>query len=491
MLNKQTKVHFIAVGGAVMHNLALALSKKGFLVTGSDDEIYEPAKTRLANAGILPAQNGWFPEKITVDLDAIILGMHAKKDNPELTKAIELGLKVYSFPEYVYEQTKNKQRVVIAGSHGKTSITSIILHVLAYYNRNFDYLVGAQIEGFDLMVKLTDDAPIVIIEGDEYLSSAIEMKSKFLFYHPHIMLLSGVAWDHFNVFPTFDKYVGAFEELADGMDKAGVFVFDETDDIVKVIGGKDRADIVKVPYAAHPYLVDNGKVFLKTKTGNVELKIFGEHNMKNLMGAKHILERLGITEEQFYEAIQTFKGASKRLETLGQNANTHVYRDFAHAPSKVGATTQATKELYGARKLVACYELHTFSSLNKDFLPQYDQKLQDADVAVVFYSPHTLKMKNMPEISEEEIVKYFGRPDLIVITESEELRKFLGEINWFQTNLLLMSSGTFGGTDLNALSAEILALPVEETFPEIKTAPKSKKWGGLLGNLKGKLKKDK
>jgi len=486
MGNTTKKIHFIAIGGAVMHNLAMALAQKGYVVTGSDDEIYEPAKSRLKNLGILPENNGWFPEKITKDLDGIILGMHAKADNPELLKAQELGIKVFSFPEYIFEQSKNKQRVVIAGSHGKTSITSIILHVLAFYNRNFDYLVGAQIEGFDLMVKITEDAPVIIIEGDEYLSDAIQRKSKFLFYHPHITLISGVAWDHFNVFPTFESYVQTFEELADNMSKAGVLVFDETDDIVKVIGEKDRADIVKMPYKKHPYKVKDGKVFLETPKGEVKLQIFGEHNMKNLMGAKIILERLGINEEQFYEAIQTFKGAAKRLETLGFNDNTYIYRDFAHAPSKVKATTDATKELYQNRKLIACYELHTFSSLDKSFLPQYDQKLSKADVAVVFYSPHTLKMKNRPEISVDEIKTFFGREDLLVFTEKDSLKAFLLSQNWFQTNLLLMSSGTFDETNLAQLAEEILALPVIEVFPE-PIVEKDKSWSGLLGNIKKKL----
>jgi UDP-N-acetylmuramate: L-alanyl-gamma-D-glutamyl-meso-diaminopimelate ligase len=487
MINTTKKVHFIAIGGAVMHNLAMSLVQKGYQISGSDDEIYEPAKSRLSRLDILPTEFGWFPEKITSDLDAVILGMHARKDNPELAKATELGLKVYSFPEYVYEQTKTKQRIVIAGSHGKTSITSIILHVLKFYNRKFDYLVGAQIEGFDLMVQLTDDAPIVIIEGDEYLSSAIEMKSKFLFYHPHITLISGIAWDHFNVFPTFESYVKAFEELVDGMDKASVLVFDETDDIVKVIGEKDRPDVLKMPYNKHPYYIKNGKAFLKTSGEDVELEIFGEHNMKNLMGAKIILEKIGISEEQFYAAIRAFKGAAKRLETLDKNAYTHIFRDFAHAPSKVGATTNATKELYEKRRLIACYELHTYSSLNKEFLPHYENKMNDADLAVVFYSPHTLEMKKMPSLSKEDVIKYFGRKDLLVFTEKTELESFLKSQNWFQSNLLMMSSGTFGGLDLNIFAKEILALPVEEVYPEIKSETKTGKWGGLLGSIKEKL----
>ncbi|AFK03752.1 cytoplasmic peptidoglycan synthetase domain protein [Emticicia oligotrophica DSM 17448] len=481
------KIHFIAIGGAVMHNLALALHKKGYQVTGSDDEINDPSKSRLAAVGILPAELGWFPEKITADLDAVILGMHAFADNPELAKAQELGLKIYSFPEYIYEQSQNKQRVVIAGSHGKTSITSIILHVLKYYNRKFDYLVGAQIEGFDVMVQLSDDAPVIIIEGDEYPESKIHLKSKFLFYHPHICLLSGIAWDHFNIFTTFDSYVHTFEELADGLPKAGSIVYDETDDIVKVIGEKDRLDVSKFPYKAHPYKVENGKCILLTKEGEVALQIFGEHNMKNLNGAKIILDRLGITDEEFYQAIQHFSGASKRLEKLGENANTLIYRDFAHAPSKLEATTKATKSLFPNRRLVACYELHTFSSLNKDFLPQYEGKMDSADTAIVFYTPHTLEMRRLPMITPDDIKKSFGDDNLMVFTDAQQLKDFLMSQNWFQTNLLMMSSGTFGGIDLAQLGQGILAKEVIEEFPKVKVISEPKEdnsWSGLLSTFK-------
>jgi UDP-N-acetylmuramate: L-alanyl-gamma-D-glutamyl-meso-diaminopimelate ligase len=481
------RVHFIAVGGAVMHNLALALQQKGLAVTGSDDEIYDPAKSRLENAGILPKQQGWFPEKITTDIDAIILGMHARADNPELLKAQEIGLKIYSFPEFVFEQSADKQRVVIAGSHGKTTITSMILHVLKEYNRSFDYLVGAQIEGFDLMVKLTEDAPVIIIEGDEYLSSALERRSKFLFYHPHIALISGVEWDHFNVFPTYESYVNSFEELANDLPKAGTLLFDETDDMAKVIAAHEREDINCTGYQAHPHTIVDGKYYLETANGNVELKVFGEHNMKNLNGAKLILNRLGITDAQFYDSIKKFAGAAKRLETLGENEHCLVLRDFAHAPSKVAATTKATKSLYPKRKLVACYELHTFSSLNKDFLPHYDEKLNDADEAVVFYSPHTLEMKKLPFISPDEIKMAFGRDDLQIFTETKELERFLSEKNWYESNLLLMSSGTFNGLNFNEFGQKILTLPVVQESPELTVIqPKEKKkkeWKGFLGKV--------
>lgn len=481
------KIHFIAIGGAVMHNLALALHRKGNTITGSDDEIYDPAKTRLQEAGILPDEIGWFPDKITTDLDAVILGMHAHADNPELAKAKELGLKIYSFPEYIYEQSLNKLRVVIAGSHGKTSITSIILHVLKYHNRKFDYLVGAMIDGFDIMVGLDDDSPVIIIEGDEYPESKIHLKSKFLFYHPHICLISGVAWDHFNVFPTFESYVKTFEELADGLPKAGAILYDETDEIAKIIGEKERADVARLPYKAHPYKVENGKFYLITNKGDIPLELFGEHNMKNLNGAMIILDRLGITEDQFYEAIQTFKGAAKRLEKLGENTNTLIFRDFAHAPSKLEATTNAGKSLYPNRRLIACYELHTFSSLNKDFLPQYADKMQSADVAVVFYSPHTLQMKRLPMINPDEVKSAFNHPNLQVFTDNQLFREFLLSQNWFNTNLLLMSSGTYSGLDLKQLADEILALPVKEEFPNVKIITEQKddySWGGLLNQFK-------
>lgn len=456
MNNTIQRVHFIAIGGAVMHNLALALHQKGLTVSGSDDEIYDPAKSRLEKAGILPAEYGWFPDKITTSIDAIILGMHARIDNPELIKAQELGLKIYSFPEFVYEQSKDKLRIVIAGSHGKTTITSMILHVLKYYNRSFDYLVGAQIEGFDLMVKLTEDAPIIIMEGDEYLSSPIERRSKFLFYKPNIALISGVEWDHFNVFPTLDSYINAFEELADKLPQESTLIYDETDAIAKAISRKERERVQAIPYQAHPYQVVDGIAYLETKSGKVPLKVFGEHNMKNLMGAKEILNKIGITDEHFYEAIQLFAGASKRLETIDKNEHTLVLRDFAHAPSKVAATVKAGKSLYPNRRLVAVYELHTFSSLNKDFLPQYEGKLDSADIGIVFYSPHTLEMKKMPAISEDEIRKAFAKEEILIFTERTQLEAYLLSLNWFESSLLLMSSGTFNGIDFNAFAKQIL-----------------------------------
>ncbi len=453
----QQKIHFISIGGSVMHNLALELQRQGYLISGSDDEIYEPSHTRLAAAGLLPAEMGWFPEKITEDIDAVILGMHARADNPELRRARELGMEVYSYPEFIADQSTDKQRVVIAGSHGKTTITSMILHVLRQSERTFNYLVGAQLEGFDTMVRLDADAPVIVIEGDEYFTSPEDPTPKFLHYNPHLLLVSGIAWDHFNVYPTWESYVKQFELLADSLPKAGVIVFDETDNMLDIIGQKERPDVTKVPYEAHPHKITNGQTSLTTQTqGQVPLYVFGEHNMKNISGARAVCERLGVTDEEFYRAIQTFKGAAKRLELLAKGPTTNAYRDFAHAPSKVEATTLAVKEQFPKRRLTACTELHTFSSLNKTFLNQYRRKMDAADVAVVFYSPKTVEHKRLEPISEDEIRTAFKREDLKIFTDPANLQAFLKSQNWQNTNLLMMSSGTFGGLDLKGLGKEVV-----------------------------------
>ncbi len=440
-----------------MHNLAIELHLKGYIVTGSDDEIYEPSASRLAQYDLLSAVTGWFPEKITSDLQSVILGMHARQDNPELARARELGIKVYSYPEYIFEQSQSKQRVVIAGSHGKTTTTSMVLHVLKHNNRIFNYLVGAQIEGFDNMVKLSENAPVIIVEGDEYFTSPLDPTPKFMHYQPHIALISGIAWDHFNVFPTWESYVKQFELLADSLPKAGAIIFDETDDMLSVIGQKERPDVASIPYNAHPNKIENGKTILLTaEQGEVPVLVFGNHNMKNISGAKAVCERLGVTDEEFYNAIQTFKGASKRLELLGSSDSVSVYRDFAHAPSKVEATTAALKEQFPNRQLVACAELHTFSSLNKAFLNQYRRKLKAADVAVIYYNPQTVEHKRLEALSEEDIRAAFKRDDLKIFTDATQLEAFLKSLTWQNANLLLMSSGTFGDLDLKALSNAVL-----------------------------------
>ncbi len=453
------KIHFTAIGGSVMHNLAVALKLKGYQVSGSDDEIYEPSRSRLAAHGILPAKEGWFSEKITPDLDAVILGMHARKDNPELLRAQELGIKVYSYPEYVYEQSKHKERIVIAGSHGKTTTTAMVMHVLNFHGKKFDYMVGAMVPGFESTVRLTEDAPVIIIEGDEYLSSPIDPTPKFLHYKHHIGLITGIAWDHINVYPVFDDYVRQFENFAVQTPKAGTLIYCEEDDLATIVSTSNqmRSDVNLIAYGTHKHEVSEGKTLLHPPHyGKVPVSVFGKHNMQNLNGARLVCNRLGIHDKKFYEAIQNFKGVAKRLELLGQNARTTVYRDFAHAPSKIEATIQAVKEQFPKRKLVACAELHTYSSLSKHFLPQYKHTMQAADEAIVCYSPKTLEIKRMEPIDEATIQAAFDHPNLRVFTNGADLCNYLFSQKWQDKNLLMMSSGTFDQTDLGQLTAHVL-----------------------------------
>lgn len=450
-------IHFISIGGSAMHNLALALQHQGYTITGSDDEIYDPSLSRLQQHGLLPAQMGWFPEKITDALDAVIVGMHARNDNPELARAQELGLPIYSYPEFVFQQSLQKQRVVIAGSHGKTTITSIIMHVLQYHHRVFDYLVGAQVDGFDTMVRLTPDAPVIIIEGDEYASSPLDTRAKFLHYHPHIALISGIAWDHVNIYPTWDLYVDQFELLAEAMPKAGILVFDESDDMLDIIGQKERTDITEIPYLAHPHEIRQGQTFLITKRGeSIPVLLFGDHNMKNIAGAMTVLDRIGITEDQFYQAIPTFKGAARRLEKIVQAGNRILFRDFAHAPSKVEASTLAVKNQYPNQKLLAAVELHTFSSLTKTFLEQYRGSLDTADLAVVYFNSHTLAAKQLETITPDDVIKAFDKANLQVFTNTVDFQKFLVEHAGAAEIFLLMSSGTFGGLDMESVANKLI-----------------------------------
>ena len=441
------RTHFIAIGGAAMHNLALALHHKGYFVTGSDDAIFEPSKSRLEKHELLPAQFGWFPEKITADIDAIILGMHAKEDNPELLKAKELGLKIYSYPEFLYEQSKNKTRVVIGGSHGKTTITSMILHVMHYHNIEVDYMVGAQLEGFDTMVHLTETNDFIVLEGDEYLSSPIDRRPKFHLYQPNIALISGIAWDHINVFPTFENYVEQFEIFVNQITKGGILVYNEEDEIVKKVAEEATNPIRKIPYQTPNYEVENGTTLLETPEGPMPIEVFGAHNLNNLAGAKWICQNMGVDEADFYEAIATFKGASKRLEKIAEGKGKVAFKDFAHSPSKVSATTKAVKNQYPDRKLVACLELHTYSSLNAEFLKEYQGALDSADVAVVFYSPDAVKIKQLEEVTYEQIADSFKRNDLIIYTNPTEFKDFLFASNFDDSALLLMSSGNYGGLD--------------------------------------------
>lgn len=431
-----------------MHNLAIALKDKGYQVTGSDDAIFEPSKSRLERKGILPAELGWFPEKLTSDIDAVILGMHAHADNPELARAKELGLKIYSYPEFLYEQSKEKTRVVIGGSHGKTTITSMILHVLNFHQKDIDYMVGAQLEGFDCMVKITDDNDFMILEGDEYLSSPIDLRSKFLLYQPNIALISGIAWDHINVFKTFDDYVEQFRKFVASITPGGVLVYNEEDaEVVKVVLSAENY-FRKIPYKTPEYEIVNGIVNLKTDMGDIPLSVFGKHNLLNMEGARFICSQLGIMEEEFYEAIMSFKGASKRLEKVERKDGGLLYKDFAHAPSKVKATVSAFAEQFSKTETFGFLELHTYSSLNPVFLEQYDHAMDGLDNAVVFYSEDALKIKRMEPISPELIKEKFKNENLKVFTSAEDLHKYWKSLDKTKGAFVMMSSGNFGGLDL-------------------------------------------
>ena len=443
------RTHFIAIGGSAMHNLALALHNKGYQVTGSDDAIFEPSKSRLDKKGILPAELGWFPEKITQDIQAVILGMHAKADNPELLKAQEFGLKIYSYPEFLYEQSKNKTRVVIGGSHGKTTITSMILHVMHYHNIEVDYMVGAQLEGFDTMVHLTEKNDFMVLEGDEYLSSPIDRRPKFHLYQPNIALISGIAWDHINVFPTYDNYVEQFEIFIQKITNGGILVYNEDDSEVKRVAEAATNAIRKLAYSTPNYKVENGITLLETPEGNMPIQVFGAHNLNNLAGAKWICQNMGVDEADFYEAIASFKGASKRLEKIAESKTKVAYKDFAHSPSKVSATTKAVKEQFPDRTLIACLELHTYSSLNAEFLKEYEGALKFADIAVVFYSPDAVKIKQLEEVTYEQISKAFNREDLIIYTNPTDFKNYLFNLNLENSSLLLMSSGNYGGLNFD------------------------------------------
>lgn len=445
------KIHFIAIGGSAMHNLALALHEKGETITGSDDVVFEPSRSRLKAKGLLPEEEGWFPEKITSDLDAIILGMHAKADNPELLKAKELGLKIFSYPEYLYEASKNKTRVVIGGSHGKTTITSMILHVMNYCNKDVDYMVGAQLEGFDTMVKITEDNQFMVIEGDEYLSSPIDRRPKFHLYRPNIALLSGIAWDHVNVFPTYENYVEQFEIFLNEIVEGGSIIYNEEDAEVKRVVEASTNKIEKYPYQTPAYIVKDGVTFLETPKGAIPIEVFGKHNLNNLEGARWVCQQMGVEADEFYAAIASFKGASKRLEKIAETQTTVAYKDYAHSPSKVAATTQAAKNQYPDRKLIAFLELHTYSSLTPKFLKEYRNTLDAADVAVVFYSPHAVKIKQLDEIKQEQIEEAFDRKDLVVFTNPAEFKSYLFEQDYENSCLLLMSSGNYGGLDFDEI----------------------------------------
>ena len=454
---KQSKnIYFIAIGGSAMHNLAIALHLSGNSVSGSDDEIFNPSKGRLEKYGLLPYKMGWDESRISNEIDIVILGMHARENNPELIKAQELGLPIFSYPEYIYEATKEKTRVVIGGSHGKTTITSMVLHVLNFHKKENDYMVGAQLEGFEVMVKLTDSAEIAVLEGDEYLSSPIDRRPKFHLYNPNVALLTGIAWDHINVFPTFENYCEQFEIFINKIEEGGSLVYFSGDKEIEKLVSNSKRNIDFIPYSTPEYTIDNGVTTLISNEGSYPLEIFGEHNLQNLNGARLVCEQIGISSKEFYSAIQTFTGASKRLETITKNDKTHILKDFAHSPSKLQATTKAVKNQYPDRELIACIELHTFSSLNQEFLSEYKNTMLDADKAFVYFSPKAIEHKKLAMLSENDVKNAFFSENVTVFTNSDELMKTVKSINFENKNLLLMSSGNFDGVDFEELGNELI-----------------------------------
>ena len=441
------KVHFIAIGGSAMHNLAISLRQKGYEVSGSDDEIFDPAASRLKKYGIFPDHAGWDPKCITPDLDAVILGMHAREDNPELAEARRLGLKIYSYPEYIYEQSRNKRRIVVGGSHGKTTITSMILHVMRCCGRDCDYMIGAQLQGFEVMTRLSETAPCMVIEGDEYLTSALDRRPKFHVYRPDIGIISGIAWDHVNVFPTFENYVEQFRIFANLIPENGTFIYCADDENCCRVAEDVRKAGQKIGYHLPEFRVENGKYLLIHAGKEYPLQVFGRHNLLNICAAYHACAAVGVTDAEFFQAITTFQGASNRLECLYSDAEKALYRDFAHSPSKLKATVSALKEKEPERHLVACMELHTFSSLTASFLAQYAHAMDAADEALVYFNPHAIALKKLPPLTEEMVHEAFQRPDLKVFSDSAALFRHLKSHDWNGKNLLMMSSGNFDGMD--------------------------------------------
>lgn len=451
------RVHFIAIGGAVMHNLAIALHKKGYKVTGSDDEIFEPSRSRLASYGLLAEEDGWDPGRITDSIDVIILGMHAKPENPELLRAIDLGIRVMSFPEYIFEQTKSKKRIVVAGSHGKTTTTAMIMHVLKQAGRKFDYMIGSSIEGYETMVGLSDDSYIAVLEGDEYLTSPIDRRPKFHLYKPDIGIINGIAWDHMNVFPTYESYFDQFRIFVETFTPGGTLIYFGGDPEAVKAASFCNNSIRKIPFKTHGYFRNKTGFFAATHNRTVELKIFGEHNMQNLAAAREACYAAGITEDEFYSAIASFEGTSKRLQKINENANGIVYLDFAHAPSKVKATVEAVAERYPGRPVIACLELHTYSSLSRGFLPHYRGTLDKASLAFVYFNPHTIELKKLPPLTVDMVKEAFGDKNIMVFNNSKVLFNAIKGLKQIDPVYLLMSSGDFDGINFLSLSDELLS----------------------------------
>ena len=445
------KIHFIAIGGSAMHNLAIALKLKGFSITGSDDAINDPSRSRLKKYNLLPQKEGWFSDKITSDIDAVVLGMHAKDDNPELLKARKIGLKIYSYPEFIFNQSKDKIRIVIGGSHGKTSITSLVLHVLSTLNIESDYMVGAQLDGFEVMVKLTDTSKYIVLEGDEYLSSALDLRPKFHLYKPHIALISGIAWDHINVFKTFENYLKQFEIFINSIEKNGTLVYNDLDPELKKLVSLNKSNLNYIPYSIPKHKIIDGISFIDINNELYRLKIFGDHNLQNISGALNICKALGVESEDFYNAITSFNGASNRLELVYKSSDTIIFKDFAHSPSKVKATTEAVHKQFPNRKLISFFELHTYSSLNPLFLEKYRDTLKHSDECYIYYSEKNMRIKRLEPIDSELIIRSFNHSSLTVIDNYEKLNKKIYDLDLSNSVLLMMSSGKFGGLDIDKI----------------------------------------
>lgn len=438
-----------------MHQLAIALKRKGYEVTGTDDEIFEPAKSNLEREGLLPAQVGWNVDLIREGVDAIILGMHAKSDNPELLRAKGLNIPIYSFPEYIFKESEGKKRVVVGGSHGKTTTTAMIMHVLKDAGQDFDYLVGARLPGFDQSVNITN-APLIVCEGDEYPASAIEARPKFHFLYPHIAILTGIAWDHINIFPTFANYLEQFRIFINKIESGGILIYNETDPVLAdMIERHNRTDVRYIGYGVPTHFIEDGETSVVIEGSKEKLEVFGTHNLLNLHAAWLVCKELGIGAQIFVKAIATFKGASKRLELLSKNDSTVVYRDFAHAPSKVAATMEAARAQFPGKKLIAVFELHTYSSLNEAFMKEYSGVMDRADEATVFYSSHALEIKRLSELSKEAVMAGFNTPGLSVLNKKEELEAWLADRNFENSLVLFMSSGNYEGIDIEAFAKRI------------------------------------
>lgn len=448
------KVHFIAIGGSAMHNLAIALKLKGHKVTGSDDAFFDPSKSNLAKHDLLPTETGWFPKKITQDLDAVILGMHAREDNPELIRAKETGVKIFSYPEYLYEQTKNKKRIIVGGSHGKTTTTLMIMHVLKHAKYKFDFMAGAGTEGFDNTVNLSDDSEYAVFEGDEYLTSPIDLVPKFHHYHPDIAIITGIKWDHMNVFPTFENYVDQFRIFTQKITSNGCLIWYNYDEELQYLSQDLRVDITSIPYGTIKHTIKDGITTIYIGDKKAELKIFGAHNLQNINAAYNVCREVGVDDATFLDAIKSFKGANKRLQHIYQSQNCTAFLDFAHSPSKVLATVKAVKEQFPHKNLICCLELHTFSSLSKDFIPQYAHTLEGADAALVYYSPEVVAHKKLEAVSLDEVADFFAFDGLKIATNANEMKEWVTRQNTQNTVLLFMTSGTFGGVDLKQFCEE-------------------------------------